>query len=242
MPKVEHEMKIHDILAMLGFTKKPERYEPNDDIYRYRRVNAESFFDKYVGVIPWDLFLKFEKQLDSGEKTVLVSEDTIAMLEQKRKERQAFNDALAKCVRLNNDGIAYEKEGDIEGAIMCYEENIRGTYPATHSYERLMVFYRRQKDYDNEIRVIHRAIEVFSSENERRAALAIERHPEREQDIRDALVTCIGVKEMRSDNPEDGYKYIFSPYDVAKYRKRLEKALYLQERASVRVEKKPQAY
>lgn len=69
--------------------------------------------------------------------------------------------ALHDCVCRNNSGIHYEKEGKIEEAIKVYEENIELGFPAMHSYTRLMIIYRRLKDYDNEQRVIRRAIEVY---------------------------------------------------------------------------------
>lgn len=78
---------------------------------------------------------------------------------EKNKDREA---RLFKCVQLNNEGIRLEKEGEIEEAIKLYEKNVNEVkYPATHSYDRLMVLYRKQKDYENEIRVIKLAIEMF---------------------------------------------------------------------------------
>lgn len=64
----------------------------------------------------------------------------------------------------NNKGIAYEKSGDIASAISIYEENLKIGYPATHSYERLMILYHKGKKYEDEIRVIKKAIKTFSSD------------------------------------------------------------------------------
>lgn len=76
------------------------------------------------------------------------------------KKRLWEQDLAITCCR-NNDGIAFEKGGEIEEAIKVYEENIELGFPAMHSYTRLMIIYRRLKDYDNEQRVIRRAIEVY---------------------------------------------------------------------------------
>lgn len=76
------------------------------------------------------------------------------------KMRLWERDSAITCCR-NNDGIAFEKGGKIEEAIKVYEENIELGFPAMHSYTRLMIIYRRLKDYDNEQRVIRRAIEVY---------------------------------------------------------------------------------
>lgn len=82
-------------------------------------------------------------------------------------------DKLNQCASLNNQGIELEKVGLIDEAIKVYEDNIEGDcYPATHSFERLMVLYRRRKDYANEIRVIEKAVSVFAKENLRRTCLA----------------------------------------------------------------------
>lgn len=74
--------------------------------------------------------------------------------------------ALQHCVELNNRGISYEKMGKIEDAIATYEINITLGYSAHHAYKRLMILYRKQKDYHNERRVILRALEIFPAEME----------------------------------------------------------------------------
>ena len=67
---------------------------------------------------------------------------------------------------VNNRGITYEKSGKIEDAIATYEINISLGYSAHHAYKRLMILYRKQKDYHNERRVILRALEIFPAEME----------------------------------------------------------------------------
>lgn len=81
-------------------------------------------------------------------------------------ENRKRGTALQHCVELNNRGIAYEKMGKIEDAIATYEINISIGYTAHHAYKRLMILYRKQKDYHNERRVIIRALEVFPAEME----------------------------------------------------------------------------
>lgn len=63
--------------------------------------------------------------------------------------------------------MAAERSGDIENAISIYERNILpGTYFTLHPYHRLCVLYRRQKDFDNEIRVIEAALSRFDPKSE----------------------------------------------------------------------------
>lgn len=64
----------------------------------------------------------------------------------------------------NLAGIQYEKDGEIEKAIVLYEYNIQKRFDGNHPYDRLAIIYRKQKDYDNEIRVLNMAIDVFSND------------------------------------------------------------------------------
>lgn len=63
-------------------------------------------------------------------------------------------------------GIRYEKEGNIEDAVKVYEENIAMRSNGRHAYDRLKIIYRRQKDRENEIRVLRVAIGVFGEDSE----------------------------------------------------------------------------
>lgn len=140
---------------------------------------------------------------------------------------------LYACANSNNLGIELEKAGRIAEAIQVYEANIAGDcYPATHSFDRLMVLYRKQKDYTNEIRVITKAIEIFTKENLRRAEMAIKENPKKEKAIQKALVTCDKVLGTTRSMLNGTLLYCFCPYDVAKYKKRLEKVIMLQDKQS----------
>ena len=79
------------------------------------------------------------------------------------KDRKSY-EAMRLCAKLNNEGIALEKEGNIEEAIKVYEQNLSTPFYATHSYERLMILYRKKKDYLNERRVAELAVQRFPKE------------------------------------------------------------------------------
>lgn len=143
------------------------------------------------------------------------AEDQAELDELQRYNRQQGK-ILSKVSETNNKGIAFEKEGRIDEAIQVYEENILLKHPATHAYKRLMILYRRNKDYDNELRVIKIAIEVFMQENERRANDVIVEHPEWENIIMQAMETN---EEARLD---DG-RYILNQYNVMEFINRAEK-------------------
>lgn len=55
---------------------------------------------------------------------------------------------------------AEEKE-DISIAIKDYEEAIKVNPLAEKAYNRLMILYRREKDYKNELRIINTGIKAF---------------------------------------------------------------------------------
>lgn len=134
---------------------------------------------------------------------------------------------LESCSRLIKLGVDLEKEGMIEEAIKAYEKAIIPKLPAKHPYERLAVLYRKKKDYENEIRVIKIAIDVFMKENERRAGRIIEEDNSMYQMVMQALETNESIRY------DDG-KWAFVQYDVMDYITRLEKAKKLLERSSLR--------
>ena len=54
-----------------------------------------------------------------------------------------------------------EKEGKLDEAATLYERFLK-IHPANeHSYNRLMMIYRKQKDFKNELRVINAGIKTF---------------------------------------------------------------------------------
>lgn len=97
---------------------------------------------------------KWEKALAEKEKRM-------------QEEQQLFTTAS-----LNNKGIELEKNGDIESAIITYEENVKLGYPARHQYDRLIILYHKNKDYENEKRILNKAIELFPDETTYKKKLA----------------------------------------------------------------------
>lgn len=102
-----------------------------------------------------------------GVKTVDIPKCQLDAAENLYQERKMQAKLLSDCCDRNNKGIAFEKSGNLQKAVECYEQNIvEGQYVTRHPYDRLMVIYRRLEDYDSEIRVIRRAIEVHPSDME----------------------------------------------------------------------------
>ena len=124
--------------------------------------------------VKWDyLNANFLSLMDEGlfwsytwrDKYVEIAKSKFDEMVRQKMAIDEKNKMLALCVERNNQGIRYEKQGNIEDAIKVYEENIKPEcYPARHSFDRLLVIYRRRKDYQNEMRVCERAISVFKTE------------------------------------------------------------------------------
>ena len=112
----------------------------------------------------------------------------------------------------------------IDEAIAVYEKSILSKLPATIPYDRLMVLYRKKKDYVNEIRIIKDAISVFMAENERRAGRVIEGDSSLYNEVMQALETNESIRY------DDG-KWAFVQYNVMDYITRLEKAKKLNEKS-----------
>lgn len=94
-------------------------------------------------------------------------------LQEITRENKKEGERLSQIAHINNSGIELEKAGDINEAIKKYEENVGNKVVATHSYERLMILYRKRKQYREEIEVLKTAIEIFSDENDRRYKRAL---------------------------------------------------------------------
>lgn len=64
-------------------------------------------------------------------------------------------------VERNKLGQELEREGYIDNAIELYELNVKDGFEGNFPYDRLAIIYRRMKQYDKEIKVLEKAIEVF---------------------------------------------------------------------------------
>ena len=134
-------------------------------------VNTADILTKYKACCPISIFTDAMIMDDRGyvgfyiDKSVY--EDMVADFERHEK----LNNGLSQIYALNNQGIQFEKENRIDEAVAIYEKSIQIDYPASHPYDRLMVIYRRRKDYANEARVIKAAISMCEK--------VIFEHPER---------------------------------------------------------------
>ena len=124
------------------------------------KKSIDQLLNKYLKVLKLNDFQKLMDFSMKGYKFVDIPDEEIRKLDQLLKQRDDEDKLLAKTAALNNKGIAYEKSGSIDKAIKCYEENILIGYPARHSFDRLMILYRKL----NELRVIEKAIKIFKEQ------------------------------------------------------------------------------
>lgn len=126
------------------------------------------YLEKYIkgAIIDADLFSQMELASLKGQKFIDVPEEKLKEMERLRVAHIEKEKALNACCTLNNNGIAFEKAGNIGLAVIEYEKNIAAGYPAHHAFKRLMIIYRKAKEYEQELRVIRRALEVFPYDKE----------------------------------------------------------------------------
>lgn len=128
------------------------------------KIKQKNIFQEYK---------ELKGKLDEGVQTLDLlygkpkTKEKVNSQELKRELREEMlsakdDRAFSRQVDRNLKGIEYEKIGKISLAIELYEKNISENFGGNHPYDRLSIIYRRQKDYANEIRVLHKAIEVFS--------------------------------------------------------------------------------
>ena len=110
-----------------------------------------------------------------------------------------------------------ELDGDAEGAIALYEENIKTGVSDQFSFDRLMVLYRKQKKYKDELRVINRGIKVFTEDHQRRqkSQIAEARNKKQVQELSNAIMKKAGLIDRKG-------KDVYLPGPLGKWMKRKE--------------------
>ena len=60
-------------------------------------------------------------------------------------------------------GFDAKNTGDTEKDIELYKKQVAEGFDGNHPYDRLAIYYRKRKEYDKEIEVLRKAIDVFSN-------------------------------------------------------------------------------
>jgi tetratricopeptide (TPR) repeat protein len=123
----------------------------------------------------------------------------------------AKNYRLAIKIEEKNDTARKEElNGNLDKAIKLYEENIRENYADEFAFERLMIIYRKQKEYEDELRVITRGIELFEQNIEEHLKHSLARHVDGKklEQISHAILKKSGLKKAELHFPDPIDKWI----------------------------------
>ena len=187
---------------------------PVDDIYRYQE-----------GLYEHPLRQKLSKAhinaIKNRYNNIIILKSEYEELLSKIQQRSDLQKLKNKVYEMLDKGRQLEKAGDIDSTIEVYQKVVdidyNGVgYGQNKPYDRLMILYRKKKDVDNEIKTIEQAIKVLSEENNKRALSAIEKHPDKKEQILNAMEHCVRVMG-------DDVFFCFIPYDVTIYQDRLQK-------------------
>jgi len=75
-----------------------------------------------------------------------------------RKESQRIESII---VDRNLKGKELEKQGKIEEATALYELNVSDEVDTPFPYNRLVVIYRKQKRFDDEVKILDKTVKMF---------------------------------------------------------------------------------
>lgn len=147
-------------LVLSSFDQQTKNREPYIEFDHWKQcmVKHKALCEYYGSFLPQKIFFA---NPDRFGYITLKESDYIAFKKKfdKYHEKQQ---KLALCTALNNKGIELEEAGDIDAAIAVYELNISGScYPARHAFNRLLVLYRKSKNYKAEKKVCQKALRLF---------------------------------------------------------------------------------
>jgi len=107
-------------------------------------------------------------------------------------------------------GEQYEREGSFYEAIQAYLNDLKINPLHENSYHRIMVMYRRQKDYKKEWDILQQAIAVFEKFYQPGAKKEV---PAKIQRLSKALLKTTGLTDAKG-------KSVYAPEPLGKWYKR----------------------
>ena len=149
--KVENEIRK----IQIGYLSKEDAYELKDiEDLKASIINLDRLEYNATTINLWVNENRYRNIIEERELKLKQQEEYKKELEKIQKKSKISYE-------YNQLAMQLEKEGDIEGAIENYEKCIELKFEGNHPYDRLAILYRKIKDYDNEIRVLNQAIELF---------------------------------------------------------------------------------
>ena len=93
----------------------------------------------------------------------------------------------------NKSAQEAESAGDFTTAIRLYEENIIQDVADPFAFDRLMIIYRKQKSYKDELRVIKRGIQLFKEQEKKHLQQNIAQHKNKNNLVKLSNAFMIGA-------------------------------------------------
>lgn len=123
----------------------------------YYKVIIDSIIDDLL--YPY-ISLKLIRHSDTEEIKV-TDEELKEFWDKRNAEKEKREENFNKSFELSQTGREYESEGEIEKSIEYFEKAIEYKEAPPIAFTRLTIHYRKNKDYDNEIRVINKWLETY---------------------------------------------------------------------------------
>ena len=103
-----------------------------------------------------------------------------------------------------------ELEGDLGKAIKLYQQNIKQDLADEFAFDRLMIIYRKQKEFEKEAKVLDRGIELFQQHmNEHLKHSLSKRIDEKTlEHLSNAILKRTGLKDQEFQYPDPVNKWI----------------------------------
>jgi tetratricopeptide (TPR) repeat protein len=117
----------------------------------------------------------------------------------------------------NQSASEAEASGDLDRAITLYEKNIKKGLPDSFPFDRLLIIYRKQKRYKDELRVINKGIEVFSQQIEKKQQQLLKNSSNKSQlkRLSNLFGKKVGLVNKKGDD-------LYMPAPVSRWLKRKE--------------------
>lgn len=140
---------------------------------KYTNKRVPSYFEYKYGIdfykekefLTQNGYLENSKPTHKGELAINTHQDVIVKHDSNFQVNLSDNADLNKLkdpADINLKALELEKQEDVDTAITLYEKNVSHRFDGNCPYDRLAIIYRKKKDYDNEIRVLETAIDVFT--------------------------------------------------------------------------------
>ncbi|MCQ2317807.1 MAG: hypothetical protein MJZ90_02640 [Bacteroidales bacterium] len=164
-PEKQQEFINKDFLEIFEKRKNDpnscERAPTADDVF----VRIESITPRMSMCLDNDICRNISVSRLRGYNMIAIPKDKWDEALTKKQVIDNNNWIIDETARLNNIGIAQEKDNDIDGAISTYETNIKLGGNALHSYDRLIILYHKRGDFENEKRIIKLKINKFGDDD-----------------------------------------------------------------------------